>query len=142
MDAIVASGRPGAVATTGPDGVIGKTYGEIIQDMVDWYAMAQSDSATQGGWRYNAWNNSFGSHDNSTSGWAGTGIVAVDPKYYRPTEVETLLGDPSKAKEELGWTPKISFEAMVEEMMETDLELAKRDDLVEREGFKAFKYYE
>jgi opacity protein-like surface antigen len=78
MDAIVASGRPGAVATTGPDGVIGKTYSEIIQDMVDWYAMAQSDNLNHGGWRYNAWNNSGGNHDNSTSGWAGTGIVAAE----------------------------------------------------------------
>ena len=79
MDAIIASGRPGAVATTGPEGVIGKTYGEIVQDMVDWYAMAQSDNANHGGWRYNAWNNNqFSSHDNSTSGWAGTGIVAAE----------------------------------------------------------------
>jgi GDPmannose 4,6-dehydratase len=72
----------------------------------------------------------------------GKAIVAVDPRYFRPTEVETLLGDPSKAHEKLGWTPKISFEEMVQEMMQTDLELAQRDDLVEREGFKAFKYYE
>jgi GDPmannose 4,6-dehydratase len=72
----------------------------------------------------------------------GNVVVAVDPRYFRPTEVETLLGDPSKAHEKLGWTPKISFEEMVQEMMQTDLELARRDDLVEREGFKAFKYYE
>jgi len=72
----------------------------------------------------------------------GQVVVAVDPRYFRPTEVETLLGDPSKAHEKLGWTPKISFEEMVQEMMQTDLELAQRDDLVEREGFKAFKYYE
>jgi len=72
----------------------------------------------------------------------GQVVVAVDPRYFRPTEVETLLGDPSKAHEKLGWTPKISFEEMVREMMQTDLELAQRDDLVEREGFKAFKYYE
>jgi hypothetical protein len=78
MDGIVASGRPGAVATTGPDGIIGETYGTIVQDMVDWYAMAQSDATTHGGWRYSAWNNSLGSHDNSTSGWAGTGIVAAE----------------------------------------------------------------
>lgn len=72
----------------------------------------------------------------------GKVIVAVDPRYFRPTEVETLLGDATKAHEKLGWTPKITFEEMVQEMMQTDLELAKRDDLVEREGFKAFKYYE
>jgi len=73
---------------------------------------------------------------------AGRVIVEVDPRYFRPTEVETLLGDASKAREKLGWTPKITFEQMVQEMMQTDLELAKRDDLVEREGFKAFKYFE
>jgi GDPmannose 4,6-dehydratase len=72
----------------------------------------------------------------------GKVIVAVDPRYFRPTEVETLLGDASKAHKKLGWTPQITFEQMVQEMMQTDLELAKRDDLVEREGYKAFKYYE
>jgi GDPmannose 4,6-dehydratase len=69
-------------------------------------------------------------------------IIAVDPRYFRPTEVETLLGDATKAREQLGWTPKITFEAMVREMMQNDLELAKRDALVEREGYKAFKYFE
>ena len=73
---------------------------------------------------------------------SGKVIVAVDPRYFRPTEVETLLGDAGKAREKLGWAPKITFEEMVREMMQTDLELAKRDDLVEREGYKAFKYYE
>lgn len=72
----------------------------------------------------------------------GKCIVAVDPRYFRPTEVETLLGDPSKAKEKLGWEPKISFEEMVQEMMENDLELAKRDALVKEHGFKAFDYHE
>jgi GDPmannose 4,6-dehydratase len=69
-------------------------------------------------------------------------IVSVDPRYFRPTEVETLLGDATKAREQLGWTPKITFEEMVQEMMQTDLALAQRDDLVEREGYKAFKYFE
>jgi len=73
---------------------------------------------------------------------SGKTIVGVDPRYFRPTEVETLLGDPSNARDKLGWVPKITFAEMVQEMMQTDLELAKRDDLVEREGFKAFKYYE
>ncbi len=58
---------------------------------------------------------------------SGNLIVAVDPRYFRPTEVETLLGDPSKAKEKLGWEPKITLEEMVHEMMENDLNLAKRD---------------
>jgi GDPmannose 4,6-dehydratase len=72
----------------------------------------------------------------------GKCIVAVDPRYFRPTEVETLLGDPTKAKEKLGWVPKISLKEMVEEMMEADLESAKRDALVKEHGFKAFDYHE
>jgi len=72
----------------------------------------------------------------------GQCVVAVDPRYFRPTEVETLLGDPSKAKEKLGWVPKITLQEMVEEMMEADLEAAKRDALVKEHGFKAFDYHE
>ncbi len=72
----------------------------------------------------------------------GNCILEVDPRYFRPTEVETLLGDPSNAREKLGWTPKITFEEMVQEMMQNDLELAKRDALVEKEGYKSFKYFE
>ena len=64
-------------------------------------------------------------------------IVAVDSRYFRPTEVETLLGDPSKAKEKLGWEPKISLEQMVKEMMEHDINIAKRDALVKEHGFEA-----
>jgi GDPmannose 4,6-dehydratase len=63
-------------------------------------------------------------------------IVEVDPSYFRPTEVETLLGDPSKAKKKLGWEPKISVEKMIHEMMENDLNLAKRDSLIKDHGFK------
>jgi len=69
-------------------------------------------------------------------------IVAVDPRYFRPTEVETLLGDPRKAKEKLGWEPKISFAELVAEMVHADLEDAKRDDLCKSHGFKAFDYHE
>jgi len=69
-------------------------------------------------------------------------IVSVDPRYFRPTEVETLLGDPTKAKEKLGWEPKITFEQMVHEMMENDLNLAKRDSLVKQHGYKSFDYHE
>ncbi len=67
----------------------------------------------------------------------GRVIVAVDPRYFRPTEVDTLLGDPSKAKEKLGWTPRTSFEALVREMMATDFEHARRDALITRAGFQA-----
>lgn len=78
MDAIIASSTPDAVATAGPANVIGRTYGDIIQDMSDWYAWAQSDNTSHGGWRYSAWNNSGGAHDNSTSGWAAIGLVAAE----------------------------------------------------------------
>jgi GDPmannose 4,6-dehydratase len=69
-------------------------------------------------------------------------IIAVDPRYFRPTEVENLLGDPTKAKEKLGWETKISFEEMVREMMENDLSLAKRDSLIKEHGFRAHDYNE
>lgn len=69
-------------------------------------------------------------------------VVAVDSRYFRPTEVETLLGDPSKAKEKLGWVPKITLKEMVQEMMEADLQHAKRDALIKEHGYKAFDYHE
>jgi len=72
----------------------------------------------------------------------GNVIVAVDPRYFRPTEVETLLGDPTKAKEKLGWEPKITLEEMVCEMMENDINIAKRDALVKQHGFKAPNFNE
>jgi GDPmannose 4,6-dehydratase len=86
--------------------------------------------------------------------WAGQGkeekgydssgkvIVAVDPRYFRPTEVETLLGDPTKAKEKLGWTPKISFDELVAEMVREDLKSAERDELIKKHGYKAMDYHE
>lgn len=69
-------------------------------------------------------------------------IVAVDPRYFRPTEVETLLGDPSKAKTKLGWTPKITFDELVAEMVREDLKTAERDELVKKSGFTTFNYHE
>ncbi len=69
-------------------------------------------------------------------------IIAVDPRYFRPTEVETLLGDPSKAKEQLGWEPKISFKELVKEMVIADFEAAKKDELCQREGFTTYSYNE
>lgn len=69
-------------------------------------------------------------------------IVAVDPAYFRPTEVETLLGDPSKAKEKLGWKSEISFEDLVKEMVQSDLEEAKKDELCRRAGFQVYNYNE
>jgi GDPmannose 4,6-dehydratase len=87
--------------------------------------------------------------------WRGTGIdeqgvdartgrtvVKVDPRYFRPTEVETLLGDPSKAKAELGWQPEHTFQQLVQEMVESDLAIARRDAVIAREGFKTYRYSE
>ena len=83
--------------------------------------------------------------------WRGTGVdeegvdadgrvlVRIDPRYFRPTEVDTLLGDATLAQDNLGWAPRISFQSLVEEMVESDIEIAKRDDLVEREGFRVFQ---
>ncbi|MFO1272284.1 MAG: GDP-mannose 4,6-dehydratase [Rubrivivax sp.] len=72
----------------------------------------------------------------------GDVIVRVDPRYFRPTEVETLLGDPSKAKAKLGWTPKITLRELVREMVEADFTAAKRDSLVKLAGFQAYDYNE
>jgi len=95
------------------------------------------------------------SHLGKTIRWEGEGmdekgydsetgnlIVEVDSRYFRPTEVEALLGDPSKAKEKLGWESKITFEEMVHEMMESDINIAKRDSLVKKYGFKAPNFNE
>ena len=72
----------------------------------------------------------------------GSVIVRVDPRYYRPCEVETLLGDPTKSREQLGWEPRISFSEMVTEMVISDLEEAKRDALCQSSGFRTFNRHE
>lgn len=72
----------------------------------------------------------------------GSCIVAVDPRYFRPTEVETLLGDASKAKTKLGWTPKTTFAELVAEMVREDLKAAERDELTKKHGFKTMDYRE
>ncbi|MBN9501118.1 MAG: GDP-mannose 4,6-dehydratase [Armatimonadetes bacterium] len=69
----------------------------------------------------------------------GKELVAVDPQYYRPTEVETLLGDPSKAHAVLGWKPKVSLEELVKEMVAADLDTARREALVKEQGFKVYQ---
>ncbi len=91
---------------------------------------------------------------NMTIQWQGEGekekgfdangkmIVAVDPRYFRPTEVETLLGDATKAKAKLGWVPKITFDELVAEMVREDLKSAERDELIKRHGYKAMDYHE
>lgn len=73
---------------------------------------------------------------------SGNLVVAVDPRYFRPTEVETLLGDPSKAKQKLGWSPKTSFHELVVEMVREDLKSAERDELVKKHGFSTYDYHE
>jgi GDPmannose 4,6-dehydratase len=72
----------------------------------------------------------------------GKVIVKVDPRYFRPTEVETLLGDPTKAKEKLGWAPKTTFDELVAEMVREDMKSAERDELVKKHGYAAFDYHE
>jgi len=72
----------------------------------------------------------------------GEVVVRVDPRYFRPTEVETLLGDASKARAKLGWSPKTTLPELVAEMVRSDYEAAKRDSLVKLAGFKAYDYHE
>jgi GDPmannose 4,6-dehydratase len=77
-------------------------------------------------------------------GYDGQGrcIVAVDPRYFRPTEVESLLGDATKARERLGWTPRTTFEELVAEMVREDLRSAERDELIRRHGYPTFDFHE
>jgi GDPmannose 4,6-dehydratase len=72
----------------------------------------------------------------------GNCIISVDPRYFRPAEVESLLGDASKAKQKLGWTPKITFAELVSEMMREDLKAAERDEVVKKHGFNTYQYHE
>lgn len=72
----------------------------------------------------------------------GNVIVKVDPRYFRPTEVDTLLGDPTKAREKLGWMPRTPFSELVAEMVREDLKSAERDELVKKHGYKAMDYHE
>ena len=95
------------------------------------------------------------SHLNMDIQWSGKGVdevgidaksgrtlVRVDPRYFRPTEVESLLGDATKASKKLGWKPEVSFEDLVTEMVESDLNLAQRDSLVAKEGYKVYRHHE
>lgn len=72
----------------------------------------------------------------------GTTVVKVDPKYYRPTEVDLLLGDPSKAKKQLGWTPKYDLPALVQDMVIADLHLMKKDEFLKQGGYRTNNYFE
>ena len=88
--------------------------------------------------RFTALAAAIGQPERSLSVKPGDAIVHVDPRYFRPTEVETLLGDPAKAKAKLGWTPRISFEEMVSEMVSEDFTQASRDKICQDKGFKVF----
>jgi GDPmannose 4,6-dehydratase len=87
--------------------------------------------------------------------WQGTGLdekgvnaqtghvaVRVDPRYFRPTEVDSLLGDATLARTKLGWHPEITFDTLVQEMVDSDLEIARRDAVIRREGFKTYRHHE
>ena len=87
------------------------------------------------------WNGS-GVDETGTDMATGKIIIRVDPRYFRPTEVETLLGDSTKAREKLGWIPKISFKELVKEMVACDLNEAKKDDLLKKEGFSVYSHNE
>lgn len=73
---------------------------------------------------------------------SGRALVRVDPRYFRPAEVDSLLGDASKIRAALGWQPEVTFDALVREMVEADLDLAKRDALVAKEGYTVYRHHE
>ena len=73
---------------------------------------------------------------------SGRTLVQIDPRYFRPTEVDTLLGDPTKAKTKLGWQPKIGFDQLVSEMVASDLVQAEKDDVLKTQGYRVFSYHE
>jgi GDPmannose 4,6-dehydratase len=83
-----------------------------------------------------------GAAEQGVDGVTGRTVVAIDPRYYRPTEVDALLGDAAKARRQLGWQPEISFEELIKEMVSQDLVLARRDATVAREGFRTHRYRE
>ena len=83
-----------------------------------------------------------GSGVNEKGVWKGVTIISVDSRYFRPTEVETLLGDSAKARDKLGWTPRITFTELVKEMVSSDLKEAKRDQLCQMKGFSTYNYNE
>jgi GDPmannose 4,6-dehydratase len=73
---------------------------------------------------------------------SGRTVIAVDKRYFRPTEVDTLLGDASKARRQLGWSPRVGFAELVREMVQEDLQIAERDKLVQDQGYRTFRHHE
>ncbi len=112
---------------TPEDYVIATGVQRSVRDFVD---VAANEIGLSVEWRGEGRNEK--GYDRAT----GNCIVEVDPKYYRPTEVETLLGDPSKAKRELGWEPRITFRELVREMMQEDMKEATREHLCRQHGFE------
>jgi len=84
----------------------------------------------------------YGVNETGVNVSTGDVIIRVDSRYFRPTEVETLLGDSTKAKEKLGWVPKISFKELIKEMVSSDLDDARKDKLCNKEGFPTYNYQE
>ena len=72
----------------------------------------------------------------------GKEVLSIDEKYFRPTEVDLLIGDPSKAKKKLGWEPEITLEELVEDMMKSDIKLFKKDTYLRDGGYNTLNYYE
>ena len=83
-----------------------------------------------------------GANEKGYDGSSGKALVEVDHRYFRPAEVDTLLGDATKARKKLGWKPKVTFRELVSEMVREDLKEAEKDQLCTREGFRTFKYHE
>ena len=79
---------------------------------------------------------------NTTQLKQGQTVVKVDPRYFRPTEVDLLLGDPTKANTKLGWKPKYDLAALVKDMIHSDLALMKKDEYLKAGGFKVLNYFE
>ena len=103
----------------------------------------EGEGVEERGYWVNAPAGGAASNADSRAGHTPTGpIIAVDPRYFRPTEVETLLGDATKAREKLGWTPRITFQELVAEMVREDLAIAKRDDLVRNSGYAVMNHHE
>ena len=72
----------------------------------------------------------------------GTEVLSIDPKYFRPTEVDTLIGDPTKANTKLGWIPKYDLESLVEDMMQSDIKLMKKDQYLKDGGYETLNFFE
>jgi GDPmannose 4,6-dehydratase len=77
-----------------------------------------------------------------TDALSGKAVIRIDQRYFRPTEVDALLGDPRKAQDKLGWRARIGFDALVQEMVDADLSAARRDALVAKEGFRVYNHHE